>query len=270
VNRAVIFAARQVIEPLAHHAVAAHQGGFLHCLQLPDGADAVALQRGREGLADAPDQRHGSGRQERQRLLLADHREAARLVEIGSDLGEKLAVGQTDRKGDADLGLDPGRKARQRAGRGVLVKPLGARKIQERLIDRDRLHQGRQFLHHPPDLSSDPDIFLHVGLDDDRVGAGVERLEHRHRRAHPVNARDVAAGRDHAALAAADDHRFVGELRIVALFHRCVEGITVHVRQCQFIDLRMPDEPGAAAGMAALCLAARWREAVAAKARNRI
>ena len=40
------------------------------------------------------------------RLGAADHREAARLVEIGRDLGEELVVREADRDGDADLFLD--------------------------------------------------------------------------------------------------------------------------------------------------------------------
>src|SRR5919197_1123194 len=44
-----------------------------------------------------------------------------------------------------------------------------------------------------------------------------KRLEHRHRRAHPKGAGNIAGSRNHAALAAADDDGLVGEIRIVAL-----------------------------------------------------
>src|SRR6185369_6182631 len=40
---------------------------------------------------------------------------------------------------------------------------------------------------------------------------------------------DVAAGGDHPALAPADDHRLVPQLRPVTLLHRGVEGVAVHV-----------------------------------------
>ena len=96
-------------------------------------------------------------------------------------------------------------KARQHLGRAHAVQALGAGKIQERLVDRQRLDQRRQRLHGMAHLAADPDIFLHVGPDDDGVRAQRQRLEHRHRRAHAEGARDVAGGGDHAALAAADD-----------------------------------------------------------------
>jgi hypothetical protein len=59
---------------------------------------------------------------------------------------------------------------------------------------------------------------LHVRFDHHRIRAGIERLEHRHRRAHAMNPGDVAAGGDHAAFAAADDHRLVGAARDCRVF----------------------------------------------------
>ncbi len=57
-----------------------------------------AWRQGRlPGLADAPDDAHGSGAQEVGGLGPADHREPARLVEIGGNLGEELVVA-TDRR----------------------------------------------------------------------------------------------------------------------------------------------------------------------------
>ena len=57
------------------------------------------------------------------------------------------------------------------------------------------------------DLPPDRDVFGEVRADHHRVGAGLQRLEHRHGAAHAVDPRDVAGGGDHAAHAAADDHR---------------------------------------------------------------
>ena len=73
-------------------------------------------------------------------------------------------------------------------------------------------------------------VFCHVRRDDDGVRAGLQRLEHRHGRMDAVSARDVAGRRNHAALSAADDHRFVGKARIVALLDRGVEGVAIDVR----------------------------------------
>ena len=41
--------------------------------------------------------------------------------------------------------------------------------------------------------------------------------------------RDIAAGRDDAALAAADDHRPVAQARVVALLDAGVEGVAIDV-----------------------------------------
>ena len=55
------------------------------------------------------------------------------------------------------------------------------------------------------------DILFHIGPDDAGVRAQPQRLEHRHGRSHPESAGDVAGSRDHAAAAAADDHRLGGQ-----------------------------------------------------------
>ena len=133
----------------------------------------------------------------------------------------------------------------------MAVQPLGAGKVEKRLVDRERLDQRRQRLHHGAHLAADADIFFHVRRDDDRLGAGVQRLEHRHGRAHALDAGDVAGGRDDAALAAADDDRLVLQRRIVALLDRRVEGVAVDMGEMQPVELRMPDQARAAAALAA-------------------
>jgi len=82
-------------------------------LQLGDAGDAGARQLALHHLADAIDGADRPRRQEALRLGATDGGKAARLVEIGSELGEELVVRQADRDGDADLLLD-----RQRAIRG--------------------------------------------------------------------------------------------------------------------------------------------------------
>ena len=110
-------------------------------------------------------------------------------------------------------------------------------------------------------------IDLHARLHDHRVGAELQRLEHRHGRAHAADARDVAGGRDHAAPPAADDDRLALELGIVALLDGGIEGIAIHVRDGQRPELLVGDHTRRAA-----CGAARTgiegRQAVAAKGRH--
>ncbi len=163
--------------------------------------------------------------QEFERLGLADYREAARLLQIGGNLGEELAVGEADGDGNPDLLFDTAGKAGEGARGGIVVQPLGAAELQEGLIDGERLHQRCQLLHQRADLAADANVFFHVGLDHDRLRAGRKRLEHRHCRAHAVNAGDVTSRRDDAALAAADNHWLVGKLRIVPLLDGGVKRI---------------------------------------------
>ena len=82
----------------------------------------------------------GFGARNVERLGPADDREAARLVEVGGDLGQELVVAEADRDGDAELALDPARQAgsasrraaamqapRCRKGRGTLRRSTAAR-----------------------------------------------------------------------------------------------------------------------------------------------
>jgi hypothetical protein len=48
---------------------------------------------------------------------------------------------------------------------------------------------------------------------------------------HPEGSGDVARRSHHAALAAADNDRLVGEFRIVALLNGCVKGVAIYVRK---------------------------------------
>ena len=115
---------------------------------------------------------------------------------------------------------------------------LGAGQIEKRLVDRQRLDQRRQRLHRLAHLAADPDIFRHVGPDHRGLRAQRQRLEHRHRRAHAEGAGDVAGRRDHAALAAADDDRPVGDLRIVALFDGGVERVAIDMGERRALAAR--------------------------------
>src|SRR5664280_2819108 len=77
---------------------------------------------------------------------------------------------------------------------------------------------------------------------------------------------DVTGGRDHTALAAADDHRFVDQRRIVALFDCGVEGVAIDMRDGELIELAVARKPRRAAGRTARGLLGRIRQAIAAEA----
>ena len=96
--------------------------------------------------------------------------------------------------------------------------------------------------------------FAMSGLTTDRLGAGLERLEHRHGRAHAIGPGDIAGGRDHPALAAADDHRLVQQGWVVALLDGRIERVAIDMRQTQGVALGVAQQPRRAAGGAAAWL----------------
>ena len=243
-----------------------HQLDLVGALQVGDGAKAALHQPLLRRGADAEDEADRLVGQHLARLVLVEHGKAARLVEVGGDLGQELVAGQADRDGDADVALDVAGKARQHLCRDHAVHALGAGEIEERLVDRQRLDQRRQRLHGVAHLAADADIFRHVGRDHGGVRAERQRLEHRHRRAHAIGARDVAGGRHHAALAAADDHGLVGELGIVALLDGGVERVAVDMRERQRGQRVVADEARGAACAAPPGLDIEVAEAIPAEA----
>ncbi len=124
---------------------------------------------------------------------------------------------------------------------------LGAGQVEEGLVDRNRLDERRRLAHQRAHLAADDTVFGHVRRDDRGVRTGLERLEHGHRRAHAIEAGDVAAGGDDAARAAADNDRLVGEARVVALFDTGVEGIAIEMRDGERAELAMADHARRAA-----------------------
>ena len=101
------------------------------------------------------------------------------------------------------------------------------------------------------DGAGDLDVVLHAGADHHRVGAELERLEHRHGGTHAGQAGDVAGGGDDAAGAAADDDGLVGQGGVVALFHRGVERVAVEMGDGEGGKLGVGEGAGRPAGRAA-------------------
>jgi hypothetical protein len=163
-------------------------------------------------------------------LRPADDREAAWLVEVGRDLGQELVGRQPHRDGDPHRLLDaPGEAGEGERGARV-VEALRAREIEEGLIDGDRLHERRELQHQPAHLAASHPVLVDIGPQHHSIGTGLERLEHRHGRVHPIGAGDIAGGGDDAPLGAADDEGLVEQARVVALLDRGKEGIAIDMR----------------------------------------
>jgi hypothetical protein len=156
----------------------------------------------------------------------------------------------------------------EHTGRWIVVQAFGALELQKGLVDGKRLNERRQVLHHRAHLPADGDVFLHVRTDDDGVGTGLQRLEHRHGRTHAVDPCDIAGGGDDAAFATADNDRLVRKVRIVALLDRRIKGVAVDMGERQAIEFGMIDEAGAAACATTAQVHRLPGKAVAAEARK--
>ncbi len=145
------------------------------------------------------------------------------------------------------VALDLEGEAGEHGGGRRAVQRLGAGEIEHRLVDRQRLDQRREAFHQRADLPRGSGVFGEVGADDHGVRAGLQRLEHRHGAAHAGQPGDVAGGADHAARAAADDHRAGRQLRPVALLDAGVERVAVDMGDREGQQLGMRHHPPAAA-----------------------
>jgi hypothetical protein len=90
-------------------------------------------------------------------LAPAEHREAARLVEIGGELGEELVVAQPDQHANRKRGFDPSGKGSEQLGWAGDVEPVGAprsRKASSIDIGSTRGQLQHFGAHRPPDLAN--------------------------------------------------------------------------------------------------------------------
>jgi hypothetical protein len=204
-------------------------------------------------------------------LGVADDRKAARLVQVGGQFGQELVVRKPDRNGDADLALDAARdlgqgQRRRPLGRLAQLRARGIRQIEIGLVQGHRLDDRRGGGEDGADLVADALVLGHVGRHDDGVRAHFHGLEHRHRRARPELARDIAGrGDDAAPPGMADDHRLVADRRVVAFLDRGIEGIAVDMRDLEAVELRVGDDALRAAGRTSPALAPGEVQAVSAE-----
>ncbi len=134
------------------------------------------------------------------------------------------------------------------------MERFGPGEVHEGFVDGERLHLRRELFHHAANDAAFFDIFAHIAVDHLGLRAELQRLEHRHGAAHTIGAGDVAARRDDAALAAADDDGVGLEARIVALLDRGVEGVAIEMSDCERAEFGVLKRLLAAAGCAAVAL----------------
>ena len=231
---------------------------------------AVAGKPRRAHLADAEDEAHRLRREERRRLACAQHRKAARLVEIGGDLGEEFVAGQPDRNGDARASSRPRRQSAPAPWRASV--PC-RRSVPERSRNASSIDSGSTSGVSASIIwrTSRPTraYFSMFGRTTRACGQSRSASNIGMAELHAVGARDVAGGGDHAAAAAADDHRLGGERRIVALFDRGVEGVAIDVGDGERAEFVVAQRCAASRSAAARRLRERRRRGSRGRRRSR-
>ena len=237
----------------------------VHVLQLSDAGDAVFRKAALQRLARAANEADRLVAEKRFRLCLADHGEAARLVEFRGELGQEFVVAEPDGGGDADLALNAFGQLRHGPCRRQSVQPFGAGKIEKGFVQRQWFDERRELAHKRTHRAGGFGIFLHVRTHDDSIGAQLPGLEHRHGGFDAEGARHIAGRRHDAARSATDDDWLVEEVGIVPFFDRGIERVAVDMGDAQRIELDMRNDAAAAAGLAARCTFRNVGKAIAAE-----
>ncbi len=109
---------------------------------------------------------------------------------LRGELGDELRPPDSDRAGEAELLEDP--LAQVRRDRPAVAEQLvGARHVEERLVDGDRLDDGRHRAADPDQALARRLVLGVVPGDDDEPRTAPARLGHRHRRDDPEDPRLV-------------------------------------------------------------------------------
>ena len=198
--------------------------------------------------AHAPQARDRERREERRLAARRHDDQAVGLPEVGRDLGDQLRRGHAHRGRQADLLVDRGL---DRAPDRLAVAEQRPRPghVEERLVDRDRLHLGREPAQDRHDLAADLLVLAPVDRQEHALRAQAARRPQRHRRVDAELAGLVRRRGHDAALvrpAAADDHRPAAQLRPVALLDRREERVEVDVEDRALAHARdsRPVRPG--------------------------
>jgi hypothetical protein len=145
----------------------------------------------------------------------------------------------------------------------ALVQSFGACEVEKGLVDRQGFEQWGEPMHLGPYLTSDSTVLRHVRPDNDRIRTGCQCLEHRHRRAHPIEPRHIVAGEHDPAGTTADDHRAVRQFGSVALFDGSIKRVAIDMCDRQRAEFGMAYQARRATGGATLASVRRVFECAA-------
>ncbi len=204
-----------------------------HVLQHPDRGEAEGGEALLGDRPDAADRAHGQVAQTAMHVGGGELADAGRLVQAGGQLGQQLGGPDADGAGDGvrvvDLLLDAVGDGARRA-----EQPPAAGDVEVGLVDGRHLDEVGVLLQEIDQGPVDGEVGLHVDGQEHPVRAEPLGLRDGQRAVHPVHARLVGAGRDHAASSAlaADDHRQAAQLGAARLLDRGEEGVHVEVEDC--------------------------------------
>jgi hypothetical protein len=164
---------------------------------------------------------------EKRELELGRHdQQAVGFGHAARDLGEELGSGDADRDREPDALADVEAQPR-RDLEGRARDAFQPADVEERLVDRQALHQRRRVVEDREDRLARLRVGRHPGLDHDRVRAQPAGLRTTHCRADAVRL-GLVAGREHDP--GADDDGPPAQPGVVALLDRRVERVEVGVQ----------------------------------------
>ena len=145
-TRACIEAAREVPDAVAHRrSESAIEDGARRLEDVGDRVDAAGLERLARLGADPPQRADRSGGEEGRSVGLGDDQQPVRLADRRGDLGDVLRGGDADAAGQPRLLEDPPPQE-DRDLPGAPPQPTRAAHVEEGLVDRERLDDGRELM----------------------------------------------------------------------------------------------------------------------------
>ena len=112
-----------------------------------------------------------------------------------------------------------------------------ARHVEERLVDRDALHERREITEHGHDLIGDALVVGEVAVDEQQLGAELLGPPAGHAALHPEPLRLVGRRQDHTA---ADGDRSAPQRRVEQLLDRGVERVEIGMQDRRRGEHRRP------------------------------
>ena len=207
-------------------AEALDQAGDRAPLKLADRLHAVALEPPRGLRADAGNEAHALALEALGSLLAGEDDEAAGLLGVRGDLGDKLVRADAHRGVEACLVPDAPDQVRHPRDRVTHL-----REVDVRLVERHGLDGHAQLVDERPDLGRALAVVRVVDRKPVRVGAEAARPRGRHRRPDPELARLVRRrGDDRPRARARHDHGLSDQLGMALQLDRRIERVHVEMR----------------------------------------